>query len=156
MASTSLKPLDFSPEPDLYPLYPTLIHISHFLAAHTGLTPLQKSHLVAHCLSRVCIFADISVLQYLLSDPQAQVHVDLSITDDDGMGLISLAIQGFRADSDRDIEREECVRLLVAQGADMAADKGTFFFVSSSIEFESSFQLAGHLCTMLHSLLLRP
>ncbi|KNZ78519.1 Dilute domain-containing protein C25B8.08 [Termitomyces sp. J132] len=43
--------------------------------------------------------------------------------DEDGLGLVSLAIHGFGAESERDVEREECVRLLIAQGADLGADK---------------------------------
>ncbi|GAW06078.1 Dilute domain-containing protein [Lentinula edodes] len=43
--------------------------------------------------------------------------------DEDGVGLVSLTIQGFGAESERDVEREECVRLLIAQGADLSADK---------------------------------
>lgn len=122
------QPFDLSPEPDLHPLYPTVSQISHQLASNSGLDPSQKAELVAHCISRACVFGDISILQYLLSDPQAQVHVDLGVRDEDGIGLISLAIHGFGSDSDRDVEREECVRLLVAQGADMGADKGELEF----------------------------
>lgn len=125
---STTQPLDLSPEPDLHPLYPTVSHISHQLASNSGLDPSQKAELVAHCISRACVFGDISILQYLLSDPQAQVHVDLGVRDEDGIGLISLAIHGFGSDSDRDVEREECVRLLVAQGADMGADKGELEF----------------------------
>ena len=62
-------------------------------------------------------------MQYLLTDPQAQSVADLGLRDDDNVGLVSLSIHGFIGDADRDVEREECVRLLVAQGADMAADK---------------------------------
>ncbi|KIK05502.1 hypothetical protein K443DRAFT_675060 [Laccaria amethystina LaAM-08-1] len=120
---STTQPFDLSPEPDLHPLYPTISQISHQLASNSGLDPSQKAELVAHCISRACVFGDISILQYLLSDPQAQVHVDLGVRDEDGIGLISLAIHGFGSDSDRDVEREECVRLLVAQGADMGADK---------------------------------
>ncbi|TFK41250.1 DIL domain-containing protein [Crucibulum laeve] len=121
--STSSQPLDLSPEPDLHPLHPTIPQISGLLASQSGLSPLQKAELLRHCLSRACVFGDIAVLQYLLSDPQAQMHVDLGIQDEDGVGLVSLAIHGFGADSDHDVEREECIRLLVSQGADMGADK---------------------------------
>ncbi|KAF8202842.1 DIL domain-containing protein [Pholiota molesta] len=89
----------------------------------SGLHPSQKAELIAHCLTRACAFGDISVVQYLLTDAQTQAHVDLGLRDDDGVGLISLAIHGFVGDSDRDVEREECVRHLVSQGADMTADK---------------------------------
>ncbi|KAF8971413.1 DIL domain-containing protein [Flammula alnicola] len=120
---TPMQPIDLSPEPDLHPLYPTIPQISQQISRDSGLNPSQKVELVAHCLTRACVFGDISVVQYLLTDPQAQAHVDLGLRDEDGVGLVSLAIHGFGGDSDRDVEREECVRLLVSQGADMAADK---------------------------------
>lgn len=123
MLSASLGPLDFSLEPDLHPLYPTSSYISHLLSS--GLAPSQKSELVSHCLSRSCIFGDLSLLQFLLSDHQAQPYVDLSKREEDGLSLISLTILGFGSESERDVEREECVRLLIAQGADpISADKG--------------------------------
>lgn len=125
MQATSAPPIDLTPEPDLHPLYPTTAQISEQLGSHSGLNPNQKAELVAHCLSRACAFGDFSLVQYLLTDRHAQAHVDLGIRDDDGVNLISLAICGFGGDSDRDVEREECVRLLVSQGADMLADKGT-------------------------------
>jgi hypothetical protein len=70
------------------------------------------------------VFGDITLLQYLLTDPQAQVYLDLGTRDEDGLGLVSLAIHGFGGDSDRDVDREECVRLLVTQEADMQPDNG--------------------------------
>jgi hypothetical protein len=75
-------------------------------------------------MARACVFGDLTVLQFLLADQQAQAFVDLGVRDEDGLGLVSLTIHGFGAESDRDVEREECVRLLIAQGADLAADKG--------------------------------
>lgn len=125
MASTSSTRFDLSPEPDLHPLYPTTTSIDSLLSSHSGLTPIQKAELVSHCLTRTCVFGELPVLQHLLFDSQAQPHIDLGIRDEDGLGLVSLTIHGFGADSDRDVEREECVRLLIAQGADMGADKGT-------------------------------
>jgi hypothetical protein len=124
MASTSLTQSDLSPEPDLHPLYPTITFITGLLSSHSGLSPTQRAELVAHCLTRTCVFGELPVLQYLLSDAQAQIYVDLGIRDEDGLGLVSLAIHGFGADSERDVEREECVRLLIAQGADMGPDNG--------------------------------
>jgi hypothetical protein len=125
MASTSLKPIDLTLEPELHPLYPNPNQIEPLLYADSGLSPAQKAELVSHCMARACLFGDLSVLLYLLTDPQAQIYVDLSIQDEDGLGLVSLTIYGFGAESDRDVEREECVRLLIAQGADVnAADKG--------------------------------
>ncbi|KIM48286.1 hypothetical protein M413DRAFT_62585 [Hebeloma cylindrosporum] len=123
MPATPTFPIDLSPEPDLHPLYPTITQISEQISPDSGLNPAQKAELVAHCLTRACAFGDISVVQYLLTDRLAQAHVDLELHDEDGVGLVSLAIYGFRGDSDRDMEREECVRLLVSQGADLNADQ---------------------------------
>ncbi|KAG5722125.1 hypothetical protein E4T56_gene3764, partial [Termitomyces sp. T112] len=123
VASTLTSQWDFSPEPDLHPLYPSLAYIASLLSSNSGLSPNQKAELVAHCLTRACSFGELIILQYLLSDPHAQPHVDLGMCDEDGLGLVSLAIHGFGAESERDVEREECVRLLIAQGADLGADK---------------------------------
>ncbi len=112
-------------EPDLHPLYPPPADVSRL---SSGLTPPQKSTLVAHCLTRASIFADLSFLQYILHDAQAQPFVDLNLQDDDGLVLVSMMITGFGADTERDVEREECVRLLVSEGADInVADKGACF-----------------------------
>ncbi|KAF8632573.1 hypothetical protein AX15_001783 [Amanita polypyramis BW_CC] len=118
----SSRRLDLSPEPDLHPLYPTTAYIESLLSPHSGLAPAQKVELVSHCLTRSCMFGDLAILQFLLSVHHAQVYVDLSIRDEDGLGLVSTTIHGFGAESDRDVEREECVRLLVVQGADMGPD----------------------------------
>ena len=124
-ASATLGAMDLTPEPDLHPLYPSPGQITHLLSPHSGLDPSQKAILVCHCLSRACLFGDLALLQYILTDRQAQPYVDLSTRDEDGLGLISLAIQGFGPESDREVEREECVRLLIAQGADVSnADNG--------------------------------
>ncbi|KAJ7596949.1 DIL domain-containing protein [Mycena floridula] len=122
MASTSMQPLDLTPSPDLHPLYPTIPLLSEFLESHSGLSPDQKTELVRHSLYRAAVFADLSVIQFLLGDPQAQAFVDLGIRDEDGLGLVSLTIHGFGAETERDVEREECVRLLIAQGADLGPD----------------------------------
>ena len=63
-----------------------------------------------------------------MTEPHARVHLDLGVRDEDGLGLISLAIHGFGGDNDRDVEREECVRLLVTHGADMQPDNGMLAF----------------------------
>ncbi|KAJ7487517.1 DIL domain-containing protein [Mycena galericulata] len=123
MASSSLRPMDLSPEPDLHPLYPTTAYIEELLSSNSGLAPAQRAELVTHCMARSCVFGELGVMQYLLSDQQAQTYIDLGVRDEDGVGLVSLAIHGFGAESERDVEREECVRLLIAQGADLAADK---------------------------------
>jgi hypothetical protein len=127
MSSTALCTLDLTPEPDLHPLYPSPSQIGHLLSAHSGLDPSQKAVLVSHCLSRACLFGDLTLLQYLLTDHQGQPYVDLGARDDDGLGFISQTIQGFGSESDREVEREECVRLLIAQGADVQnADNGEY------------------------------
>ena len=124
MASTS-----FELEPDLAPLYPTPATVAPFLSPNFGLEPAQKAQLVTHCLTRACVFGEFSLLTYLLRDPHAQPYVDLSIRDEEDIGLISTTIIGFGSDSDRDIEREECVRLLLSEGADVETpDKGVFLF----------------------------
>lgn len=122
MGSTSatLGTMDLTPEPDLHPLYPSPSQIAHSLSPHSGLDPSQKAILVCHCLSRACLFGDFTLLQYIFADRQSQPYVDLSTRDEDGLGLISLTIQGFGSDSEREVEREECVRLLIAQGADVS------------------------------------
>jgi hypothetical protein len=118
---------DLEPEPDLQPIYPTTAYISSLLSADSGLTPAQKSELVSHCASRACIFADLQLLSFLVQDAQAQTYLDLGTQDEDGFTLTDVAILGFGAESDRDVEREECVRFLVAQGADVKqVDNGTY------------------------------
>ncbi|KAG9314294.1 hypothetical protein JVU11DRAFT_5083 [Chiua virens] len=112
--------MDLALEPDLHPLYPSPGQIAYSLSPHSGFDPSQKAILVCHCLSRACLFGDLALLQYILTDRQAQPYVDLSARDEDGLGLISQAVQGFGSESDREVEREECVRLLIAQGADVS------------------------------------
>jgi hypothetical protein len=117
--------LDLTPEPDLHPIYPTAASVAPLLSGDSGLTPAQKAELVAHCAHRACVFGDLSLLQYLILDAQAQPHVDLSRADEDGLNLADVAISGFGAESDRDVEREECVRFLINQGVDVKqTDKG--------------------------------
>lgn len=117
--------IDLEPEPDLHPLYPSASHIQKLLSSESGLDTAQKAELVVHCLKRAALFADLSILQFLLSDRLAQAYVDLNIKDEDGVGLVILAIHGFGGDLDRDVEREESVRYLVSQGADLGPDNGT-------------------------------
>lgn len=106
-------------EPDLQPIYPTLAQIADLLSPSVGLAPNQKSELVAHCLGRACVFADLSLLTFLLADQQCQTYIDLYKQDEDGLGLISSTILGFGSESEKDIEREECVRLLISEGCDV-------------------------------------
>ncbi|KAF9270163.1 hypothetical protein L218DRAFT_952347 [Marasmius fiardii PR-910] len=121
-STRSSSSLDLSPEPDLNPIYPTAANLSIDLSSHSGLDPHQKQLLVSHSLTRACVYGELSVLQFLLLQPEAQMYVDLSVRDEDGVGLVSLAIHGFGSESERDVEREECVRLLISQGADLNAD----------------------------------
>ena len=127
--ATPLSPLPviaaFTPEPDLHPLYPSAIYLDPLMAADSGLSPTQRQELVQHSLFRACTFADLGLLAYLLADPNARSYVDLAVEDDDGMGLVTITILGFGGESERDVEREECVRLLVGEGADVTSpDKG--------------------------------
>lgn len=79
-------------------------------------------------MTRACAFADLSLLLYLLHDSTAQAYVDLNLQDEDGLVLASATVLGFGAESERDVEREECVRLLISEGADVnIADKGSQF-----------------------------
>ncbi|KAL0071916.1 hypothetical protein AAF712_000839 [Marasmius tenuissimus] len=121
-STTSSLNLSFSPEPDLHPIYPTAAGLSIELSSHSGLDPHQKQQLVSHALSRACVYGELTVLQFLLVQPESQMYVDLGVKDEDGIGLVSLTIHGFGSESERDVEREECVRLLIAQGADLSAD----------------------------------
>ena len=61
------------------------------------------------------------LLSFLLADTHARPFVDLAVRDEDGLGLISFTILGFGSESDRDVEREESVRLLISEGADVSA-----------------------------------
>lgn len=129
--SKSVGPVDLTVEPDLQPLYPTPAQLSHLLSPNVGLSPAQRGELVSHSLTRSCVFGDFPLLSYLLSDSQAQPYIDLSKQDDDGLGLISITIFGFGSETERDVEREECVRLLIAEGADVnLPDNGASCFVS--------------------------
>lgn len=114
-----MSQISLTVEPDLQPIYPTPSQLAHLLSPNVGLSPSQKVDLVSHCLTRACVFGDFTLISYLLSEPQAQPHIDLGKQDEDGLGLISITILGFGCGGDRDVEREECVRLLVAEGADV-------------------------------------
>lgn len=122
MASSSLGPPDLTVEPDLQPICPTTTQVAHLLSPNVGLAPVQKAELVSHCLTRSCVFGDLTLLTFLLTDSQAQSYVDLGKRDEDGLGLISVTILGFGSETDRDIEREECVRLLIFEGCDVTLE----------------------------------
>jgi hypothetical protein len=133
----SHPPIDFTPGPDLHPIYPSSSTLAPLLEPYSGLNSTQRVELVSHSLGRACLFGDISLLSYLFSDPQAQAFVDFGFSDEDGLCLISLTILGFGLESDRDVEREECIRLLVSEGANVNhQDNGelcpsTIFFLIS-------------------------
>ena len=79
-------------------------------------------------MTRACVFADLPFLQYILHDPQADPYLDLNHQDEDGLVYISVIIECFGSESERDVEREECVRLLITQGADVnIPDKGACY-----------------------------
>ncbi|KAG8931066.1 hypothetical protein FRC01_001883 [Tulasnella sp. 417] len=112
--------IDFISEPDLYPIYPTPQTLVELLDG-PALTVEQRRILVAHSLAKAVLFGDIALLTFILRNSLTSSHVDLSVVDDDGLGLVSQAILGFGEESERDIEREESVRLLISEGADIAA-----------------------------------
>ncbi|KAH7104310.1 hypothetical protein BKA62DRAFT_821886 [Auriculariales sp. MPI-PUGE-AT-0066] len=116
----SLQGIDLTPGPDLHPIYPHASVVAPLLAPSSGLSPTQRQELVAHSVTRACVFGDIQNLTYLLNDPVAQAHLDLAARDEDGLGLLSLTMLGFgdSGNPDREVEREECVRLLVQEGVD--------------------------------------
>jgi hypothetical protein len=127
--SSSHKQPDLVPEPDLHPIYPTPSYIASLLSGDSGLTPGQKAELVSHCVLRACVFGDLALLSFLVLNSHSQNYVDLSVQDEDGLTLTDVAILGFGAENDRDVEREECVRFLVAQGADVQqTDNGACIF----------------------------
>lgn len=120
----SLDVAKFTPEPDLHPLYPSP-HTVEQLLVDTGLSPQQKQTLVEHSLLKACTFADLPLLTFLLSDLRPRPYVDLDLRDEDGLSLVSVTIVGFGTVTDRHMEREECVRSLVQEGADLnSADYG--------------------------------
>jgi hypothetical protein len=106
------------------------------------------------------MFGDLSTLTYLLMDANAQPSVDLSQEDDDGLSLVDIAIYGFGSDSEREVEREECVRLLVSQGADVNhADHGTSpsrAWIREALNADDYAQPSGLRCTMQRSSRLLP
>ncbi|KAI9512817.1 DIL domain-containing protein [Russula earlei] len=119
MTTSSQPPIDITPGPDLHPIYPSPSTLAPLLEPDSGLGTTQKAELVSHSLGRACLFGDLALLSFLFSHPQAQAFVDLGICDEDGLGLITLTTFGFGPEPDRDVEREECVRLLVSEGADV-------------------------------------
>ncbi|KAF8610615.1 hypothetical protein BDV93DRAFT_463648 [Ceratobasidium sp. AG-I] len=123
MASSSTHPDN---KEYLTPSLPTPALLAIHLSSHSQRTDEEKRALVAHSLHRACLFGDQGLLTFLLHDPVARSLVSLDACDEDRVSLVSLAIQGFTpslepgdTDIERDVEREECVRLLVQQGANV-------------------------------------
>ncbi|KAG8950964.1 hypothetical protein FRC03_012690, partial [Tulasnella sp. 419] len=111
--------IELTPGPDIHPLYPTPVLLQELLASELDIP--QRQTLIAHSLLRAVSFGDIALVTYIIRDDQARPHVDLSIVDEDGLGLISQAILGFGEESEKDVEREEVVRMLISEGADPTA-----------------------------------
>ena len=156
-SSSAMAQISLTVEPDLQPIYPTPAQLDHLLSPNVGLSPTQKADLVSHCLTRACVFGDFSLMSYLLSEPQAQAHIDLGKQDEDGLGLVSTIILGFGSDSDRDVEREECVRLLVAEGADVnLPDNGMCPTVCTLYQFIADLALLAGWIALHHAALLAP
>ncbi|CAE6534475.1 unnamed protein product [Rhizoctonia solani] len=121
VASSSALPADSE---HLLPSLPTPALLAVHLSSDSKDTEDEKRALVTHALNRACLFGDQGLLTFLLHDPAARTLTNLDARDEDGVSLASLTVQGFTPKLDhevdeRDVEREECVRLLVHQGADI-------------------------------------
>lgn len=131
-----LSTSSFLPPLDLHPIYPTAAVLSQSLDSSSTLTPLERTTLVNHSLSRACSFANLSLLTFLLKDERCNRWVELEGRDEDGATAVTVCIMGFRgavelenghqghgeeSDVEREMEREECVRLLVHEGADLTS-----------------------------------
>ncbi|CAE6426696.1 unnamed protein product [Rhizoctonia solani] len=121
VASSSAVPPDSERS---LPSLPTPALLAVHLSSDSKDTEETKRALVAHALNRACLFGDQGLLTFLLHDPTARTLANLNAQDEDGVSLVSLTVQGFTPKldqevDDRDVEREECVRLLVQQGADI-------------------------------------
>lgn len=104
-------------ELDLAPPYPTPASLSQQLASKV-LSIDQRRSLLNHSLARACLFADLTLLSFLLNTPASRDLVDLHAKDEDGLCIISQSILGFgNAESEGTVDREECIRLLIAQGS---------------------------------------
>lgn len=106
-------------ELDLSPPYPSPTSLEHQLASKV-LSIDQLKSVLNHSLERACLFADITLLSFLLNHVPAKTLIDLRIRDEDGLCIISQCIQGFSENGDADIDREECIRLLVTHGASVS------------------------------------
>jgi hypothetical protein len=120
-----LSTSSFIPQPDLHPLYPTPSILSSQLSVSSTLTPGECTTLVNHSLIRACVFGDLPLLSFIIHDGKCNKWADLELKDEDGITPIGVCIMGFRphdsdADLEREMEREECVRLLIKQGVELS------------------------------------
>ncbi|KAG8867732.1 hypothetical protein FRC20_005043 [Serendipita sp. 405] len=113
----------YFPQLDLHPLYPTPALLSQHLSTSSTLTPDERKTLANHSLQRACAFGDLSLLIFLINDERCNKWIDLEEKDEDGNTMVSVCITGFRGNEggniERELEREECVRLLIKEGADL-------------------------------------
>src|SRR5258708_9403053 len=101
---------------DLSPPYPTPASLTVQLTS-TVLSVEQLKQLVQHSISRACLFADLSLLNFLLESDVSKNYVDLNFKDEDGLCIISQSIIGFGEQNDCCVDREECIRALMSCGA---------------------------------------
>ncbi|EJU01084.1 DIL-domain-containing protein [Dacryopinax primogenitus] len=114
--SPSVSSLRF--EPDLAPLQPKPVDLLPLLGDPDHLSVSQKRALASHALRHALLFADIALLIFLLNDPTAKPSLDLTIADEDGRGVLTIAMMGFGTeDAEREMDREECCRMLLVAGA---------------------------------------
>lgn len=116
--------------PDLLPPYPSILYLQSLLGPPSQLTQSQSTTLIQHSLERACLFADLPLLSFILHNPASRAYLDLDVKDEDGLSLVSQSILGFNgSDSDRDLEREECIRLLIAEGVNLdSSDAGMIIY----------------------------
>lgn len=103
-------------ELDLAPPYPTPASLYQQFSSKV-LSIDQRRALSNHSLARACLFADLTLLTFLVNDATAKFLVDLTAKDEDGLGLVSQSILGFGEELERNVDREECIRLLILRGA---------------------------------------
>ena len=103
-------------ELDLSPPYPTVVSLLPQLS-NKVFTSDQRRSLVKHALGRASLFADLTLLTFILQHPLSKDLVDLTAQDEDGLNIISQSIVCFGEESDRSVDREECIRLLILHGA---------------------------------------
>lgn len=159
-----LSTSSFIPQPDLHPLYPTPSGLSSQLSVSSTLTPGECTTLVNHSLIRACVFGNLPLLSFILHDAKCNKWADLELKDEDGVTPIGVCIMGFRphdgdADLEREMEREECVRLLIKQGVELSTTDncesraysrcfhGCLFLMSQPVGLPSTMQ---HYLLQLH------